>query len=394
MRILIASDTYYPHVNGASYFTQRLAHYLQKAGHTVAVVAPGQKCANTHTTEKGVPLYGIWSLPVPFYKGFRFCIPLLIYPQIKKIIEEFKPDIVHLQMHFSVSQTMERVARSKKIPVVATNHFMPENLVHYLHLPKPVTERINYVAWRDCRRVLKHVLAVTAPTRTAADLTEVHLPMKVQAISCGIDLERFKPQNEGAYLQKRYKIPKKPVLLYVGRLDREKNLDFILHAMAKAVKKVDFHFVIAGTGAERTRLEKIRKEENLEQHVTFAGFVPDEDLPNLYAVADVFVIAGIAELQSIVTMEAMATGLPVLAVRAVALPELVKDSENGFLFEQGDEKTLSLKMVTLFSDEKLRRQMGAASLKIIASHDINKTIVAFETLYKQAINHEKARPQI
>jgi len=385
MRILIASDTYYPHVNGASYFTQRLAHYLQKAGHTVAVVAPGQKCFSTHTVEKGIPLYGIWSLPVPFYKGFRFCIPLLIFPRIKKIIEEFQPDIVHLQMHFSVSQTMERVARSKHIPVVATNHFMPENLVHYLHLPKKITERINDLAWRDCRRVLRHVLAVTAPTRTAADLTEAHLPMPVTAISCGIDLKRFKPENNGDYLRKRYEIPQKPILLYVGRLDREKNLDLVLGAMASAVRKVDFHFIIAGTGAERGRLEKIRKEENLENHVTFAGFVPDEDLPNLYAIADVFVIAGIAELQSIVTMEAMATGLPVLAVQAVALPELVKDGENGFLFNPGDEKTLSLRMEKIFSDEKLRKQMGTASLKRIAHHDINKTIVAFEALYQEAI---------
>ena len=180
----------------------------------------------------------------------------------------------------------------------------------------------------------------------------------------------------------RYKIPRKPILLYVGRLDKEKNLDLVIKASALAFGHVDFHLVIAGTGAEKNRLNKLAKNLGIEDHITFTGFVPDEDLPNLYAMAKCFVNAGTAELQSIVTMEAMATGLPIIAANAVALPELVHNGENGFLFEADDDNALAKYIERIFLDEPLRVRMGKESLNIIAEHDISKTINAFEEIYK------------
>jgi len=111
----------------------------------------------------------------------------------------------------------------------------------------------------------------------------------------------------------------------------------------------------------------------------------DEDVPRLYRFADVFVIAGIAELQSIVTMEAMASGLPIIAADAMALPELVHHGENGFLFPVDDAQALAAAAVTILSDEPLRRQMAKRSLEIIKAHDINKVVEQYEMLYTQMI---------
>jgi glycosyltransferase involved in cell wall biosynthesis len=117
----------------------------------------------------------------------------------------------------------------------------------------------------------------------------------------------------------------------------------------------------------------------------FAGFVPDDKLPDLYQASDVFVIAGVAELQSIVTMEAMASGLPILAVNAMALPELCHDGQNGYLFEMGNENALSEKIIELATDSGLRKEMSEKSMEIIQKHDIRKTIPQFEGLYSQLI---------
>lgn len=390
MKILISADTYYPHVNGASYFAQRLAHYLQKRGHEIAVIAPSQKLGNTKELVNDIKVYGVISFPVFFYPGVRFSFPIFIKKYLQKAIQEFQPDIVHLQSHFILGRYLIKICGEKNIPVVATNHFMPENLVHYLPAPAFVKNAVSALAWFDFARIFNQAGQITTPTESAADLIRHFFRTPIKAISCGIDFQRFNPKNNGEYLKKRYKIPDRPILLYVGRLDKEKNLDLVIRAVAEASKQLNFQFVAAGTGAEKNNLINLAKDLGVENKITFAGFVPDDDLPNLYAIADCFIIAGTAELQSIVTMEAMASGLPILGVNAVALPELVKDGQNGFLFDYGNVNGLSKKMALIFSDKNLRDKMGKESLKLITRHEIEKSIKEFEDIYAGEINKYRA----
>lgn len=387
MRILIACDTYYPHVNGASYFTQRLAHYLQKDGHDIAVIAPSTQLIKTKGIVQDILVYGVGSFPVPFYKGFRFTLfPFVIRSEVRRVIEEFKPDVIHIQSHFFIARTALAIGNEKHIPVVATNHFMPENLVHYFHLPTFIDHMIVKEAWRGFVKVFNKADHLTAPTKSAADLVRGDLSKPMEAVSCGIDLSLFKTENNGGYLMDRYHIPKdKLILFYVGRLDKEKNVDQAIRAMKEALKEVDFHFVIGSSGAEKKNLEALSHELGLDSHITFTGFIPNEDLPHMYTIADAFISGGIAELQCIVAMEAMASGLPVIAVNAVALPELVEDGYNGFLYENGNIMELADKMKRLFRDENLRKEMGQHSLEKIAKHDIHKTIGRFEEIYENLI---------
>jgi 1,2-diacylglycerol 3-alpha-glucosyltransferase len=387
MRILIATDTYHPDVNGAAYFTYRLATTLTKRGHNVFVMCPSRFFKDTVSNDEGVTVYGIRSIPIPLYRNFRIS-PLFISRTIRGAVKEISPDIVHIQNHFLIGKEALSAAKKLGIPVIGTNHFMPENLVHYLHLPRIVERWLQKFAWRQFVRVFQQLDFVTTPTKTAvALLKNADLNKDVMPISCGIDLERFNPTNDGSYLRQSFAIPiNKPVLLYVGRLDKEKRIDIILRALPGILRVTSVHLILAGTGKEKQRLEELAEKLGTHKAVTFTGFVPDKDLQNIYRIADLFVTAGIAELQSIVTMEAMASGLPVVAVNAMALPELVHDGENGYLFSDGDSQMLAEKVIAILSNQTMRAQMSKKSLEIIKDHDIHRIIEKYESIYREIIN--------
>jgi 1,2-diacylglycerol 3-alpha-glucosyltransferase len=387
MKILIATDTYYPDVNGAAYFAYRLATILAKRGHNVSVMCPSRSFKNTVSNDKGVTVYGISSIPVPVYQNFRISPPF-IPGIIRGAVGEISPDIVHIQNHFLIGKQAVSAAKKLGIPVIGTNHFMPENLVHYLHLPEIAERWLRKFAWRECIRIFEQLDFVTTPTKTAlALLKNAGFSKDIMPISCGIDLDRFKPTNDGSYLKQIFAVPiNKPVLLYVGRLDKEKRIDLILRALPDILRVTSAHLVLAGIGKEKQKLEELTEKLGIQKAVTFTGFVPDEDLQNIYRIADIFVIAGIAELQSIVTMEAMASGLPVVAVNAMALPELVHDGENGYLFSDGDRRMLAEKIIAILTNQTMRAQMAKKSLEIIKDHDINKIIEKYESIYNEIVN--------
>jgi glycosyltransferase involved in cell wall biosynthesis len=383
MRIFIATDIYAPTVCGSAIFTQRLAERLAARGHAVTVAVPSRYWHHERYEQKGVTVLGYRSVPF-FVPGFRPALRLGSIGRVRADMQKFGPDVVHLQDHFAVGFMAMKAARKLGVPVAATNHFMPENLVHYLYLPGPLERFLSRMAWRYFRSIYGRADRVTTPTRTAANLLHaVGLQKDVQAISCGIDDTVFHPGPRDEELLKRYGIPTdKPLLLYVGRLDKEKNLDMILRAFAVSRTHVHAQFVIAGKGFEAESLKALANELHCADAVTFTGYVSDADLPGLYRSAHCFAIAGIAELQSIATLEALASGLPAIGIRAMALPELIHDGENGFAFDVGDLDTLSSSIVKIFSDPELRARMSGASLAIAKEHGIERTIDRYEQLYR------------
>ena len=392
MKILIAADTYYPHVNGASYFTQRLAFYLQQRGHRVLVIAPSRAFKNEFYTHE-TPIQGIRSIPVLIQKDFRFSPPFLLGSIVENVIASYAPEVVHVQGHFFICKAVLKEAKKLGLPTVGTNHFMPENLTHYTHLPAFAVSWLHKWGWKWFRTVFEELDIVTTPTHTAARLLQqIGLKKEVLPISCGIDRRQFCPSANGTALKKKYSLPEgKKILLYVGRVDREKNIDIILHGFSRVARIVNVHLVIAGRGADENRLKGIVRLLGIYERVTFAGFVPDEDLPGFYAMADCFIIAGTAELQSIVTLEAMASGLPVIGVRAMALPELVQAGANGCLFDPGDESGVANCITAVFSDGSRRKEMSAGSLAIIERHDIEQTINQFESIYRSLVGKKNSK---
>ncbi len=395
MRILLVSETYPPSVNGAAYFTQRLGQALQRRANEVFVMTPSDSFHNvTSTDSAGVTVFRLRSVPILVYP-LRITPAFLSGRSVRRMIGVLAPDIIHIQNHLFLGRSAFAAARALGIPVIGTNHFIPETLTVHSPLPALVSPLITGLLWKHFVSLYDQLDLVTAPTRTAAELSQAAgLRRPVLPISNGIELKRFKPDNDGRYLRARYCIPDRPVILSVGRLDPEKRIDVILRALPPIMQECDVHLVVAGTGILRPTLERLVRSLGIASHVTFTGFVPDEDLPSLYCIAAVFVMAGNAELQSIATMEAMASGLPVVAVGAQALPELVHDGENGFLFPDGRYDRLADCAISLFRDERLRRRLGERSLQLIQAHDLGRVAMQFECLYERVLSWRAADQEV
>jgi len=386
MRILFVSDTYYPHRNGVYYFVCRLAPLLQQKGHQVAVIAPSE---TTHSTLKKIDnicVYGIPSLPVLYYP-VRFAIPWFLKSRVKKIISRFKPDIIHIQDHFSISKAVVIVNKLIGIPIMGTNHFMTENLTSFIRSEKWKKSLSKYF-WSKFSSVYNQLILVTTPTETAVRLIRPILKVEVIPISSGIDLGSYNPIGDIKKIRDKYKIPDKPIILFVGRLDPEKNIEEILEAVALAVRKVDFYFVIVGRGIKRHALERYASKLNISEKVIFTGFVPDEDLPSIYKLSRCFIISSIAELLSLGVLQGMASGLPVIAVNIGALIELVHDKINGYLYKQGDFHKMAQSICAIVAEEETFQKMSKKSYEYAVKHDIRHTVESFEKIYQRISRKE------
>jgi glycosyltransferase involved in cell wall biosynthesis len=386
MKVLIGSDTYYPDVNGASCFTQRLADGIQRMGHEVHVLCASRGLRTEAVRRGEVIEHRLRSVPVPFHASFRFSPPPFLFRRVLREVKSIEPDVVHIQSHFFLGRVLIRAAEKLGIPVVATNHFMPDNLVHYLRLPERAQYTVAEHLWRDFASVFNRADLITAPTPFAARLAEERgIEREIIPISCGMDLSRFNPRNDGDPFRCKYGVPEQPTFMYVGRLDAEKRVGDLIRALSLVREEVDAQLVIVGDGRRRAELIDLAEREGVEEYAIFTGFVEDEELPSAYAACDVFCIASIAELQSIVTMEAMATGKPVIAADAKALPHLVHEGMNGHLFKPGDAGTLASRLAEILADEGKRATMGKRSLEIVTRHDIEAVLTAFEELYELAM---------
>jgi glycosyltransferase involved in cell wall biosynthesis len=372
LRILLAADTYPPDVNGAANFASRLADGLAERGNDVHVVAPSATADGGSSTVGRVTVHRIASSRTPFHPTFRICTPWRVGRALPTLFADVRPDVVHVQAHFAVGRTVLRAAVAREVPVVATNHFMPENLLGYGPIPQALHGAFARVAWRDLVRVFRRARVVTAPTPRAANLLrDKGLPAR--PISCGIDLDRY-----GATGGPRQASPTATVV-FVGRLDREKNVNELLRALARTT---GVRAEIVGDGVCRAELTTLAERLGITDLVRFHGFLPDDELVAVLRRGDLFCMPGTAELQSIATMEAMATGLPVVAADAMALPHLVRHGVNGYLYPPGDVAALAAALDTIAADPTARLAMGAASTRLAAHHDLATTLDAFEDLYR------------
>ena len=380
LKILIGCDTFAPDINGAARFAERLAAGLVQRGHDVHIVAPNQRYRRTvPATEviEGEPMtvHRLPSVRWAPHDWLRFVWPWRSKHYARKVLDRVQPDIVHIQSHIVIGRGLSRIAHQRGIPVIATNHVMAENILDHTTMPKFVDDIVLKFAWADAKRTFDLTRAITTPTRRAADFLERTVEVSgVIPISCGIDRTQYTP-----VIGKR----EKNRMVFVGRLTAEKQVEVILEAITKLDPALDVSFDIVGGGDQRKSLERLAGELGLADRVTFHGRTTDEELRALLSQASLFVIASIAELQSIATMEAMASALPIVAADAVALPHLVHDGENGYLFEPGnvDELAARLTDVLTASPEEYER-MQHASLDGVIVHDINRTLDTFEALYR------------
>ena len=387
MKILIASDLHYPTINGVATFSRNLARGLAERGHEVLVIAPSQTGKHCKEVDGNHVIVRTVSVPFPFYQNFR--ISPNAAREVKKIIEDFDPDVIHIQMVMWIGMAALKYGNKLGIPIVSTNHAMPENLLDNLKLLAPVSRPINYILKAYGARFHSKADFVTLPTQAAIDMfnanDKIEVPM--EAVSNGIDLAHFNNSPASKKLYEKFDLPTDaPIVSYVGRLDAEKHLSVLIRAFLRVDAVMpEVHLLIVGDGTDAPHLKALVKEYGLTHQVTFTGRVSDEDLVELHRVGTVFCMPSPAELQSIATLEAMASGQPIVAVDAGALKELCQHERNGFLCVQDDDEQIADALVTILDDPQLREQYSKESLAIAQTHDLQTTLERFETIYSGLI---------
>ncbi|KOX17610.1 glycosyl transferase family 1 [Saccharothrix sp. NRRL B-16348] len=383
MRIVIAAETFPPDVNGAARFAHRLATGLAGRDHDVHVIAVSPDGAARTEHVDGITVHRVRSHRTPFHRTFRIGLPWQVRKDVGALLEELRPDLVHVQAHFVVGRYVLRQAAALGIATVATNHFMPENLFGHAHVPAWLQGMASRWAWRDLGRVFGEADVVTAPTPRAVQLLHDNgFPERAVPVSCGIDIDRYR-------LRRPVRHTDAPTVLFVGRLDEEKRVDELLRALALVPR---LHAEIVGDGSCRAEWELLARDLGISDRVRFRGFVSESELLDAYAAADLFCMPGIAELQSLATMEAMAAGKPVVVADAMALPHLCKPGRNGWLFTPGDVRGLADRLHAVTVDPTVTARMGAASSEMIAAHAIDATLETFESLYARALGLPSVRP--
>lgn len=415
MKIVISTDVYYPMINGVAVFSKNLATGLKKRGHQVMVLTPSisgkfsvekdPNCNFTVVRLKSTRMYlypdqiekipndkKILGIKIPhfLYKN-GLHVSYNPYSDIRRVLDDFKPDIIHNQTSGPLALAIFRYAKKRNIPIVMTDHTYPDNLTQQVKLPKFAKKPINAAMNAYFMSFLRRSEYATLPTKQAITdlLPKNHHSFKVpvEALSNGIDLSHFTKGPASEEIYKKYAIPKNvPIILYVGRIDPEKSLDILVNSFKKLIKETPkAHLVMVGDGTAREKLEKMIKRKKIGSQAHFIGRVVGDDLPQIYRTGTVFVITSKTETQSIVLMEAMASGLPAIAVNAGAVTELVKDGENGFIFEPNDTAGIASGINTIISNKELREKMSKNALKMIAKHDINYTLSRFEKIYNNVL---------
>ncbi|MBR9700053.1 glycosyltransferase family 4 protein [Candidatus Woesearchaeota archaeon] len=396
MRIAIFSDTFYPKIDGIVTFIQHAADYLNKHGHKVLIVCPQYSKADPDVPY--AKLIRLFSVSLPTYKEVK--IVLFRFSTLMKGLRAFKPDLIHINTPGSIGVAGIQAARKLGIPVLGTYHTLvseqmiyvsPMNLlgINKLLGRQPNTSAflkkeksiLKEFGWWSSLKVYNRCDMVAAPSKAIVKLLQER-KVKPPAVflSNGIDLKSFTPK-------KSYPKRKGLLLLHVGRISFEKNIDTIVKAVEICVKtEKNIHLHVVGGGPALDSLKKMTEERKLLQYITFHGRVDNKKLKHLYQESDAFVTASPMETQGIVILEAMASGLPVIGVRKYAIPDLVKDHFNGFLAEPYDEKSMTKAILKMVKNRSLLKTYGKNALKTVKEHELNRCMKIVEKTFKSAIS--------
>ena len=312
MRIAYVNQTYPPMITGVSHMLSHLAQGMVERGHTVQVIVASDIGKSYTVKTPGLELVRLRSVPNPLAANQR----LIAFSkrEIERRLQQFAPDIVHFHDLILACVVQSGRDGGRLYPRILTAHIHPDVMGYYA-LPSSM-----FSAWvregtaATAKWIFRHCDAVITPSHTIADYVTRNNDRPVRVISNGIDLRQFSPEasspDEGPRLRQKLGLhPERPIILSVGRLSIEKNLDALLRAAALAFCEIDAQLVIAGDGPDAERLVRLCESLGISERCVFPGFVyPDDGLPALYRLASVFVSASAVEAQGLVLLEAAASG--------------------------------------------------------------------------------------
>ena len=335
MKIAMFTDSYYPAVDGVVVSLTTTSRELKRRGHDVVVFAPEPLKGSVGDLPDRV----VW-LPAYAFKQYEGYRNALFPSAVVSLVRKERPDIIHSHgISFAGVQAL-LASRNTGIPNVLTYHTMlTEAAEHYAPPILPINVMVR-LGWIYQRNFMKRPHAVITPTEAIKVELQGHrvAARRWEVVPTGVDCARFSPTVSGKDVRKRHGVEGSRVILTVGRISKEKNIELLLRGFSTLSKKEgDLRLMVAGTGPAAGDYAETVRQMGLENRVIFTGFIPDSELPAYYAACDAFAISSKFETQGIVALEAMASGKPVAAINSAALGEVIKDGTNGYLFDDDPE---------------------------------------------------------
>jgi glycosyltransferase involved in cell wall biosynthesis len=389
MRIAYLSQTYPPMVSGAAIVADGLARGMSQRGHQVLVLAASDRQAGYQLNHSNLTITRFHSYPNPLRANQRFAL----WPggDITAALHKFAPDVIHAHDPLQFGLSALRYGKCAQVPVILTAHQLPWFVSAYLRDCNVLQGWTENVLWAYASWLLRRFNHVIAPTHTIAEIIFSRTDIAPSIIGYGIDPGIFYPGpvsfRDNACLQAKFNVPEDvPILLHVGRLDMDKRADIVIHSVARAMADNQSHLIVVGDGTEKLHLMRLCYELGIGERCHFLGFVtPEQGLANIYRLAYAFITASEIETQGLVLLEAAACGLPIVAVRATCIPEIVKDDLNGWLVAPGDVHGLSNCIKHLLDHPEKARSMGQAGTRVVQSLELGKSLDEHESLYLDAI---------
>lgn len=368
LRVAMITNNYLPFIGGVPISIDRLRRGLEQLSHCVLVIAP--RYANQPAEESGIV-----RIPTLFGLGANGKFPLAnpFSPRIGQALSRFEPDLIHIHHPFWLGWVAQWQARRRGIPTVLTYHTRLEHYSHFVPLPGPLFR--NLIAHTAIRRFANRCTGVIVPTESAEEyLRIIGVTTAIHVHPTGIDFDRFQhPDAERlARLRERHGLGNEQILVSVSRLSKEKNIDFLIAAIAELHEHCEhpFRLLLIGDGDERPRIRDRIETLDLQEVITLVGAVPPHEMADYYQLGDLFVFASKSETQGMVILEAMAAGLPVVAVRSSGIDDVVNDGVNGFKTAENTERW-SEAVRRVIEDSTLRASLHEQAVITARQHAID-----------------------
>ncbi|AEV30639.1 glycosyltransferase [Sphaerochaeta pleomorpha str. Grapes] len=389
MKILITTDLYSVSTNGVVTLVNNLFDELRSKGHDVRVLTLSWDCSSF--VQDKVYYIRAFSLDriYPELRG-----SLAVFDRLSDELIEWKPDVIHSQCEFFTFRFARHISKRTDSPIVHTYHTLYENYVGYIISNKLIGKNLVRMYSKQC---LRHVSAVIAPsTITSTVLKGYGVEQNISIIPPGIALEQHQQRSTEEEIQElryRYRIAENAfVMLYLGRLGVEKNIDELMIAFSWFVdERPDTVLFIVGDGPARGGLEDWAEHLHINDNVVFAGAVPQHEVHRYYQIADVFVSASTSETQGLVYVEAAANGLPLVCRKAPCLQGIIAEGENGFVFET--VKEFETAVLCFQNDRIFRNKASDCSRDIARRFDKRHLADAVERVYQSVTKTVRLYPE-
>lgn len=388
MKILITTDLFKPSINGVVTSVLNLTDQLIKEGHEVKILTLSKHIYSI----KYKNIYYMKSLPLNVYPGIRLSV--LLYDELIEELINWKPDVIHTQCEFFTYSYGKYIAKRTGAPIIHTYHTMYEDYSSYVKVPKELGKHM--VSLMSKSRLKDATIIITPTDKVRKKLRSYNITKEIKTIPTGLDLEKFNVKFKPEYREnilRRFKIDKSSkVLLYLGRLGKEKNLEELLENFSKLLKRDNsYYLIIVGGGPYKKNLEHKIYKLGIINNVKMTGMISPTQIPYYYKSADVFVSSSQSETQGLTYIEALANGLPLVCKYDQCLEDVLIDGENGFFFNN-DEEFLK-KIETLFSDRELYCKMKREAIKKSKTFSKESFCESVLDVYKLGIRMNEDKPK-